>query len=107
MSNGSMVTSIELVVGVDFAGPSKESEQKRKIVAVAAFKIGKRRYEIRKSGFNSQLLKSSPGWAAKDLLEKILQARSLSVLAGDFPFSIPVSLMNDPGFSSIIGLPGA
>ena len=97
-----MPSAPERIVGVDFAAPSKETDQKRKILALAAQNTGKGEYTISREGFNAQLFKSSPGWTAKDLLKNLLDLH-VSVLTADFPFSLPISLMSDAGFCSIVG----
>lgn len=50
------------VIGVDFGGPSKQRDQRRKIVAVEATRVGRQRYAVRARGLNARLLASPPGW---------------------------------------------
>jgi hypothetical protein len=92
--------SSEIVIGVDFAGPSKRSAQQRKILAVSARRICAKQYEISPEGLNDRLLARHPGWTAADLMEVILKTGgSVSALGCDFPFSIPASLLADTHFA--------
>jgi predicted nuclease with RNAse H fold len=90
----------EIVIGVDFAGPARASHQRRKLLAVAARRLGRARYAISTGGLNAQLLRWPPGWTAGELADAILQASGrVSVVAADFPFSIPAALLERDSFA--------
>jgi hypothetical protein len=78
------------VVGVDFGGPRRTRDQRRrKIIAIAADAIADRRYRVAAIGMNARLLANDPpGWSAKELLDELL-TRTVRIVAYDFPFSIP------------------
>lgn len=92
----------ETVVGIDFAGPASASAQRRKILAVEARRLGRARYAICAGGLNRRLLRAPPGWTAWDLAEAIVAAPApVSVVAADFPFSIPAPLLELDAFARL------
>ncbi len=92
----------ERVIGIDFAGPGRLAQQRRKILAVEARRLGRGRYAIRADGLNAQLLRSPPGWTAGDLAGAILRRPGrVSVVAADFPFSIPAELLVRDSFARL------
>jgi hypothetical protein len=64
------MTGVETIIGVDFGGPAKEQDQRRKIVAVRAQVEGWNRYSIALDDFNRRLLLDSSGWTLKELAEE-------------------------------------
>lgn len=94
----------DVVLGIDFAGPATARDQRRKILAVAAVRIGARRFAVRKAGFNARLLGSPPGWTALELADE-LTSRPVtpSVVAADFPFCVPRELLRSESFAAAVG----
>jgi hypothetical protein len=66
------MTSVETIVGVDFAGPAREQDQRKKIVAIRAQVEGWNRYRIVLDDFSQRLLLDSPGWTLKDLAKELV-----------------------------------
>ena len=52
--------SIETIVGVDFAGPAKASDQRRKIIALRAQTDGWQQYRVSLDDFNRRLYAACP-----------------------------------------------
>jgi hypothetical protein len=63
------------ILGVDFGAPRLARDQRRKILAVEAERVGDRRYQVRRSGINERLTvgDAPPGWSAKELLDELLR----------------------------------
>jgi hypothetical protein len=100
-----------LVLGVDFAGPSKAADQRKKIIAVAAEVVDDGHYRVRTKDFNEPVAQhlstgKSPGWTAQDLVNAVANV-PCEVMACDFPFSIPKQLLISPQFAAAVGLPKA
>jgi hypothetical protein len=94
----------ETVVGIDFAGPAKARDQRRKIVAVAAERVGRRRYVAAPTGLNARLLGTPPGWTAEELADALLSLRPVpSIIAADFPFCVPRELLARASFAAALG----
>jgi hypothetical protein len=94
----------DLVVGVDFAGPAKARDQRRKILAVAAERVGRCRYAVAPDGLNARLLGAPPGWTAEELADALLSLRPVpSIVGADFPFCVPRELLASASFSAILG----
>lgn len=94
----------ELIIGVDFAGPATASAQRKKIIALAAVRTGERRYRIEPQGINRRVLAGGPpGWTARELADALTSHAAASVVACDFPFSIPRALLDDPAFARGVG----
>ncbi|WPB81296.1 hypothetical protein KYC5002_19505 [Archangium violaceum] len=99
---------MERVVGIDFAGPARARDQRRKILAVAAERLAPRRYVISPHGLNQRLLEAPPGWAAFELADALIQSTvPVSVVAPDFPFSLPAALLSLSSFAALVGHPHA
>jgi hypothetical protein len=95
----------EMLVGVDFAGPSQASAQRKKIIAIMAIRSTSGEYEILPNDFNERLLTGTyPGWTAFELSEALIHRFQSRVVAFDFPFSIPYSLLKSADFSLCVGL---
>lgn len=93
------------VVGVDFAGPSRAGQQRRKIVALAAERLESGRYRVGADGFNARVASEGPpGWTAQELAEALEGPLRPSLVACDFPFSIPAKVLQDPNFAADVGL---
>lgn len=98
---------MSVIVGVDFGGPARARDQRRKIIAMSGYATDWRRYRIDSSGINRRLLTTDPpGWTAQDLLDELL-TRPVRVVGFDFPFGIPWSLLRDEAFASAVGVRGA
>jgi hypothetical protein len=94
----------ELVVGVDFAGPAKARDQRRKILAVAAERTGDRRYVVPATGLNARLLGVPPGWTAEELADALLSLQPAPAVVGaDFPFCVPRELLGLASFAAAVG----
>ncbi len=92
-----------MIVGVDFGGPRRARDQRRKIIAIAAQAVGWRSYRIDASGRNARLLANKPpGWSAKELIDELV-ARPARVVGFDFPFCVPHALLRDPKFAADVG----
>jgi hypothetical protein len=93
------------VLGVDFGGPVRARDQARKIIALAAEALGPGRYRIRSDGFNARLLTGArPGFGAAELAEALVTAElAPRVIGFDFPFSLPVRLLQDAEFAALAG----
>jgi hypothetical protein len=93
----------DAIVGVDFGAPSRARDQRRKIVAIAAYPTEGRRYRIDAFGINARLLANDPpGWTARELLDELL-TRPVRIAAFDFPFCIPYALLRDEQFAAEAG----
>lgn len=98
-----MPSNSNIVVGVDFGAPQRARDQRRKIIAIAAYATDRARYRIDASGLNSRLLANDPpGWSAEELIEELL-IRPVRVAAFDFPFCIPGALLRDDKFAADAG----
>jgi hypothetical protein len=109
-----------VIVGVDFGGPSTAAAQRRKIVAVAAERIGARRYRVDPVEMNARLANATrlrappaggeavgsapaPGWTAEELAAELIGRNDVEVVAADFPFSIPEPLLSSAPFAALVG----
>ncbi len=91
------------IVGVDFGGPQRARDQRKKTIAIAAHATDWRRYRIDMTGMNARLLANEPpGWSTKELLDELL-ARPARVVGFDFPFSVPHALLREPRFAAEAG----
>jgi hypothetical protein len=90
------------IVGVDFGAPRRACDQRRKIVAIAAYPTDWCRYRIGATGMNARLANDPPGWTAKELLDELL-TRPVRIAAFDFPFCIPDALLRDQQFAADVG----
>jgi hypothetical protein len=98
----------EIIVGIDFGGPSRASAQRRKILAVAARRTGRANYAISAEGLNQRLLQHPPGWTAQELGDSIVVSTPrVSVIGADFPFSVPAALLALPSFARLANQKGA
>ncbi len=96
------------VVGIDFAGPQKALQQRKKILAVAALRLGPKAYEVSADGLNARLLETPSGWTAHELAESLVQlSPRASGVACDFPFSIPDPLIKSSAFAALANHPTA
>jgi len=103
------------VLGGDFGAPKKAGDQAKKIIVIEAIRLGKRRYAIESTGRNERLVRavskqgpwkqSRRGWTLPDILQSLSNDRSVLAAGFDFPFSIPVTLLNDAGFAQRLGQP--
>lgn len=114
LSPGTLLPSSEMrthgsdsLLGVDFGAPRRAQYQRRKIIAIEALSVDWRKYRIAGDGVNARLLAQtgSPGWSAQELLGELI-ARPVRIVAFDFPFCIPMTLLNDEEFAAIVGHAG-
>jgi hypothetical protein len=101
------------VIGCDFGVPKKAGDQAKKIILVEAVRLRERHYAIEPTGRNARLVhefaSGAPwkerrrGWTLPDLTDSLCADPSVNVAAFDFPFSVPVALLNDDGFARLMG----
>ena len=98
-----------MIVGVDFAGPRRAVDQRRKIIAIGASRLASGTYQVTTGGFNARLTSGSslPGWTGEELAHALRGDHPARVVALDFPFSIPQPLLDDPDFAAAAGHHGA
>lgn len=100
------------VIGCDFGVPKKAGDQARKIILIEAVRLGHRHYAIEPIGRNRRLVhdfaRGAPwrerrrGWTLPDLAKSLSPDPSVRVAAFDFPFSLPIELLQDPEFAGLI-----
>jgi hypothetical protein len=103
----------EKIVGSDFGVPASAGQQAKKIILIEAVRLGERSYSIRPTGRNERLVRhvgvgeswkhSRRGWTVPDLAESLASDPTVTVSAFDFPFSIPLALLNDSEFAQLVG----
>jgi predicted nuclease with RNAse H fold len=95
----------DILLGVDFSGAKEASSQRRKIIAIAARRIDQAHYRVVPEGMNARLLQNPrrPGWVAAELSQLLVEVVPASVVAFDFPFSIPEALLNSDDFAAAVG----
>ncbi len=92
-------------IGCDFGTPRKAGDQAKKIIAIEAVEIGPKHFAIRNLGRNRRLLElpnGRPGWTVPALRDSLANDRSVQIGAFDFPFSIPLSLLQSGPFAQRI-----
>jgi hypothetical protein len=99
----------EVVIGSDFGAPASAGQQAKKIILIEAIRVSERCYIIQPIGRNERLVREVPegaswsanrrGWTVHELTESLASDKQVSVVALDFPFSIPISLLNDSEFA--------
>jgi hypothetical protein len=104
-----------LVFGCDFGVPRKAGDQAKKIILVEAVRLDQRRYAIEPTGRNSRLVREYAkgagwkerrrGWTLPDLVDSLCADPAVKLGAFDFPFSLPVALLNDDKFARLMGQP--
>jgi hypothetical protein len=93
---------VHKLIGCDFGAPRRAGEQARKIIAIEAIEIDTGHYAIKTSGFNARLAhwpNDRPGWTIPALRDWLLCDRTVQVAAFDFPFSVPLSLLQSAKFA--------
>lgn len=105
----------EIVTGSDFGVPASAGQQAKKIILIEAARLKERAYSIRPTGRNERLVRtpvagtdwraSRRGWTVPELAESLASDSLVTVSSFDFPFSIPLSLLNDPEFARLVGKP--
>jgi hypothetical protein len=101
--------------GSDFGVPLKAGAQAKKTIAIEAFRTAVRRYEILATGRNERLVRerddaqswscNRPGWTIPGLAESIRNDDTIMTAAFDFPFSIPLRLLQDAAFAGKVEEP--
>ncbi len=110
-----MPLSVELLVGSDFGVPSRAGDQAKKIILIEAVRTGSKSYEIRPTGRNERLVRSFSkndhwhlnrrGWTLPGLASSLGGDKDVSVASFDFPFSIPLQLLDEPEFAAALNQP--
>ena len=101
------------VLGCDFGAPKRAGDQARKNIAVEAVRLGERHYVIEPTGRNARLVhefdaggswqERRRGWTIPELTDSLCADAAVKVVAFDFPFSLPVALLNDAAFAGLMG----
>ena len=100
------------LIGCDFGVPIRAGDQAKKIILIEAVQIGAKRYAVRPCGRNARLVRwlhgdrkwplGRPGWTVCGLADSLASDSSVKTAAFDFPFSIPMSLLNDSFFAKAL-----
>lgn len=100
----------ELLIGADFGAPLTAGAQSQKTIVIEASRTAVRRYKIAATGRNERLARwfdqsrcwpeNRGGWSIPKLAESISTDHAITTVAFDFPFSIPVELLQSAAFSS-------
>jgi hypothetical protein len=103
----------EKIVGGDFGVPAAAGNQAKKIIVIESLRRGDRSYRVQATGRNARLLRilnqgltwqeRRPGWTLPELTESLASDSSVRVMSFDFPFSIPLKLLQDRDFSQLVG----
>lgn len=91
-----------MILGVDFGAPRWARDQRRKIIAIAAQRTSTRAYRVDTTGVNARLLRGTPGWSARELLDQLF-AQPARVVGFDFPFCVPAALLDNVHFAAGLG----
>lgn len=105
----------EIVVGADFGVPKTAGEQAKKIILIESERVSGRTYVVRADGRNERLVRKPAasddwkrkrrGWTVPDLATSLATDRSVTVAAFDFPFSIPLGLLQSAAFAARMNRP--
>ncbi|MFT7619301.1 MAG: hypothetical protein ACI97A_002951 [Planctomycetota bacterium] len=104
--------TVEHVAGCDMGVPVRAGDQAKKIILIEATRVGAGRYEIEPGGRNERLTKSAGrvgwyarrrGWTITDLRDTLISDPPLVATGLDFPFSIPLSLLQSKRFAEMVG----
>jgi hypothetical protein len=110
--DGTVANNEKVVLGGDFGAPKSAGEQAKKIIVIEAICLGKRRYAIKPIGRNERLVRAvgnqewkrrRRGWTLPELQESLSEDSSVLTVGFDFPFSIPMTLLQDAGFAQRLG----
>ncbi|QDT03794.1 Alpha/beta hydrolase family protein [Rubripirellula lacrimiformis] len=103
------------VMGADFGAPRKAGDQAKKIILMEAIRLGDKKYAIEATGRNRRLTRpfdskqswkhNRRGWTLPELSDSLESDCTIRSAAFDFPFSIPIGLLNDPEFAARLGQP--
>lgn len=93
--------------------PLRRGEQPKKIILIEAQRVGERQYVISRDGRNARLIRerageqvpnlNRPGWTLQELATSVANDPLATVAAYDFPFGIPIELLDDPAFAAAVG----
>jgi hypothetical protein len=110
---GACLATRPRVLGCDFGVPRKAGNQAKKIILLEAVQLGQRHYAIEPTGRNARLVheyasgvpwkEKRRGWTLPDLADSLCADPSVKVAAFDFPFSLPIALLNDDEFARLMG----
>lgn len=105
----------ELLIGGDFGAPLAAGAQSKKTIVIEASRAAARRYEIAATGRNERLLRwfdhagcwpdNRCGWTIPELAESIREDHAIATAAFDFPFSIPLELLQSAAFADRVAAP--
>jgi hypothetical protein len=90
------------LIGCDFGAPRRAGDQTKKIIAIEAIEIDTGQYAIDTCGANARLAhwpNERPGWTLPSLRDWLVSDRTVQAGAFDFPFSLPLSLLQSPPFA--------
>jgi|SRR5579883_2153820 len=104
---------MELVIGSDFGAGLTAGAQAQKIILLEAQRAGERQYEIHAKGRNERLVRGHGpgmrwrelrrGWTAPEMARSLAEDARVTVMAFDFPFSLPVELFRSGEFAVRVG----
>jgi hypothetical protein len=104
-----MSEHIEALIGCDFGAPLAAGDQSKKTIAIEASRTGDGRYKIAPAGRNERLVRkldrtlgwtnNRRGWTIPGLAASIRDDPKVIVAAFDFPFSIPLDLLQSAAFA--------
>lgn len=97
------------VAGCDFGVPKKAGDQAKKIILIEAVRLDDRHYAIEPTCRNERLIQpfvkgghwkqNRRGWTLPELHESLSIDYATKACSFDFPFSIPLTLLNDQSFA--------
>ncbi|MFK7820054.1 MAG: hypothetical protein AB8G99_15140, partial [Planctomycetaceae bacterium] len=102
------------VIGCDFGGSARAGEQAKKIILIEATWSGDGVYRVSGEGRNGRLVRElnsthwrerRRGWTADELVVSLHAGNAVRVAAFDFPFSIPLELLQSEAFAAAVNQP--
>ncbi len=100
---GNSSEDLEIVIGCDFGASAKAGDQAKKVILIEAFRLKSKEYVIFATGRNSRLHRAifppgswrnnRCGWTIPELAQSLANDHAVTVSSFDFPFSIPMSLL--------------
>ncbi|MEP3481918.1 MAG: hypothetical protein ABJZ55_21930 [Fuerstiella sp.] len=105
------------VIGCDFGASSKAGLQAKKTILIEAERVADKTYRCHDTGRNKRLVShrklqkkgssagwkhNRAGWTIADLADSLANDASVMAAGFDFPFSIPVSLLQSATFAQVV-----